>query len=419
MTSSIASTPAGTTASAISSVSETSPFGRIGRLTVERSALPALRDVWRELITRARTRNIFVDWEFISTWWDHFRGDRAGRVYTVQDERGRVVAIVPLYVETTRLRFGCVRVLRNVGHGDVINPDFLDALVVPGLEPMVARALAPYLIADAEWEYARWSDLVDDGSLVRIARELDRVTELELQKEQRSLCPYVSLPQEFDQYLATCSSTFRHKIRQRSRKIERDLKVSWQRVGGDIGVSTGIALLTRLHQQRMESTGRGGNFRKGRYREFHRELSERLARRGKLFFWVLFTEGQPFASEYGYLDRGVFYGYQMGFDPRYRSWSPGTYMMAVTMRKLIEEEGAHEMNFLRGTDDWKFRWTDEARPTVSLTLTRPGWRSHLARLRAGLSGPPALVLRFLIGRDSFNELRSTMRRFRRQLRRSV
>jgi len=87
-------------------------------------------------------------------------------------------------------------------------------------------------------------------------------------------------------------------------------------------------------------------------------------------------------------------------------------MTGVMVEKLIAR-GAREMNLLRGRDPWKFRWTDRARRTVRLTLVRPGWRSSYARLVAALSAPPPLVLRFLLGRDAFDELRRAWQRLLR------
>jgi hypothetical protein len=85
-------------------------------------------------------------------------------------------------------------------------------------------------------------------------------------------------------------------------------------------------------------------------------------------------------------------------------------MTGVVVEKLIEEEHAREMSLLRGRDPWKFRWTDEVRYTESITMIRPGLRSRWLHFGAALSQSPPLVLRSLIGRDAFDELRSATER---------
>lgn len=387
-------------------------------LTVERVPLPQLQAEWEALAPRARTRNVFNNWTFASTWWEHF-GDggsgtgappREGRVFVVRDASRHAVAIVPLYVDPEATRVGTVRVLKNVGFGDVVNPDFLDALCLPGLEEQVAAALAPPLFGDPGWDFAHFSELAEEGSLSIMASRWSEAGRALVKREMRSPCPYLPLPARFDDFLAAQNPHFRQQLRRYRRKIERELGVDWKRVGRDIGVEEGMALLARLHQARMEATGRGGNFKKDDYLHFHRALAERLDASGELYFWVLTIEGLPGASHYGFLHDGVYFGYQMGFTPEYERWSLGHYMTGVVLEKLIEEEKAREMSLLRGRDPWKFRWTDAVRCTETITMIRPGLRSRWRHFGAVVSQSPALVLRSLIGRDSFDELRAALQR---------
>ncbi|MBP7148530.1 MAG: GNAT family N-acetyltransferase [Acidobacteria bacterium] len=378
-------------------------------LRVELGSPQSLREDWERLLPLARTRNVFVSWHFLCTWWEHFQREREPRCFVVR-EGARAVAIVPLYLEQLDSRVGTVCVLRNVGYGDVVNPDFLDALVESGREQEVARALAPYVLAEP-WQLAEFSELEDDGSLTRMAAQWRAMGAVEVRSEPRSVCPYIPLPESLDAYLASRGSHFRQQLRRYRRVIERELGVEWRRVGVDVDAQTGIELLARLHQERMEASGRGGNFRKEDYANFHRDLAARLAEAGELYFWVLFIEGLPGASHYGFLHDGVYYGYQMGFTPHYERYSIGHYMTGVVLHKLIEEEGAREMNLLRGSDPWKFRWTSHARTTRALWMLRPGLRGRWAWLQRTLSQSPALVLRSLVGRDNFDELRGAMRLF--------
>jgi CelD/BcsL family acetyltransferase involved in cellulose biosynthesis len=385
-------------------------------LAVEVAPLPALRAEWTWLEPRSRTRNVFNGWTFVDAWWEHFRESvdgrtqREGRVFVVRNAAGQPVAIVPLYVDPRSTRLGRVRVLRNVGYGDVVNPDFLDALCIPGFEERVAAALAPRLFQDPGWDFAQFSELAEGGSLALMAQVWSEQRLALVRREARSPCPFLPLPASFDEFMAARNPHFRQQLRRYRRKIERELGVEWKRVGKDIDVDAGMDLLARLHQARMEATGRGGDFKKDDYQRFHRALAARLAERGELYFWVLTIEGLPGASHYGFLHDGVYYGYQMGFAGKYAKYSPGHYMTGVVMEKLIEEEHAREMSLLRGRDAWKFRWADEVRWTESITMLRPGLRSRWLHFGAVVSQSPPLVLRSLVGRDAFDELRSATAR---------
>ena len=385
-------------------------------LVVEEAPVPALREEWEALLPRARAGSVFVTWDFLATWWEHFRRSRRGRTLLVREPDGRPVAILPFYVERLATRFGEARVLRNVGYADVVNPDFLDVLVEQGREEEVADLVAPLLFDAPDWDFVEFSELDPEGSLPVMARRWARTRGLALLVEPRATCPYVPLPASFEEYLMGRNAHFRHQLRRYRRKIQRELGVTWKRVGVDLDVGTGIAQLAALHQERMEATARGGNFRKDDYRHFHRVLAERLARSGRLYFWVLFVEGTPIATHYGFLHDGVYFGYQMGFTPRFARYSPGHYMTGVVLEKLIEEEHAREMNLLRGTDAWKYRWTDRERRTVTVRLLPGSWRSRWAYLGAALSQSPPLVLRFLLGRENFEELRRCWKAARERVR---
>lgn len=373
-------------------------------LSVEQVPLLSLREEWQSLETRARTRSFFVGWTFLSTWWEHFHREREAKVFLLRDSRGEPVAIVPLYIEERVLPLGSVRVLRNVGFADVVNPDYLDALVLPGRENEVADALLPILFEGASWEFAEFSELDSRASLIRMVKRWRKITRGELRFDRRGICPYLELPSSSEEFMKSRNSHFRQQLRRYRRKIERDLRVRWRRVGQDVDLPSAMRALMSLHQERMEATGRGGNFRKRDYFAFHRVLAERLIQSGELYFWLLYVEGSPIATHYGFLHEGVYYGYQMGFSPRYHKYSPGHYMTGVVIDKLIEV-GVHEMNLLRGTDPWKFRWTQTTRETMTCVLIRPGWRSRTAFVRASLSAPPAIALRYVLGRDSFEEIR--------------
>ncbi|MFN7964634.1 MAG: GNAT family N-acetyltransferase [Acidobacteriota bacterium] len=373
------------------------------QLTVSLQPISELQSDWTELLTQARACNVFNSWEFLATWWEHFRRDRESRIFVVYDQT-RPIAIVPLCLQSRRGRFGRWRVLRNIGYGDVVNPDFLDALVVPGREDEVADAVAPLLLADPAWQFIELGELDAQGSMQQLARRWETHHGLVRRIDPKSTCPYVPLPASFDAFLAARNSHFRQQLRRYRRVIERELAVEWKRVGLDLSIEDGIAALTHLHQERMEATERGGNFKKSDYQAFHRGLAERLDRSGALFFWVLYSRGEPIATHYGFLHGTTYYGYQMGFTLRHHRYSPGHYMTGVVIEKLIGL-GAREMNLLRGTDNWKFRWTETVRQTINISLLRPTAASRWAFNRAGLSLPPALALRFLIGRESFEELR--------------
>ena len=64
------------------------------------SDLASLRGPWTELA--GQSDNVFATYEWLSTWWRHFGRNRPLLLTTVRDDRGELIAILPLYLATRR-----------------------------------------------------------------------------------------------------------------------------------------------------------------------------------------------------------------------------------------------------------------------------------------------------------------------------
>jgi CelD/BcsL family acetyltransferase involved in cellulose biosynthesis len=70
---------------------------------------------------------------------------------------------------------------------------------------------------------------------------------------------------------------------------------------------------------------------------------------------VLKLDGEPIGAIYAMALGETTYYYQAGFDPAKGSVSPGTLLVAHTIRHAIEEGAAH-FDFMRGDEPYKRRW---------------------------------------------------------------
>jgi CelD/BcsL family acetyltransferase involved in cellulose biosynthesis len=77
--------------------------------------------------------------------------------------------------------------------------------------------------------------------------------------------------------------------------------------------------------------------------------------RGWLWLSILRLEGEPIGAIYAMALGETCYFYQAGFDPSKGSISPGTLLVAATIRRAIEE-GKTKFDFLRGDEPYKRRW---------------------------------------------------------------
>ena len=87
---------------------------------------------WRDLNRRSRSGTMFLGPEWLEPWWKHFGEGRELATICVR-EGGRLIGLLPLFIETVRLAGIQVRRLAFMGDGDT-GCDDLDLLAEPGRE---------------------------------------------------------------------------------------------------------------------------------------------------------------------------------------------------------------------------------------------------------------------------------------------
>ena len=119
-------------------------------------------------------------------------------------------------------------------------------------------------------------------------------------------------------------------------------------------IDHGMNVLFEQHKLRWRKRGLPGAFL-GKSIRFHKEWAETASRNGWLRLSVLKLDGEPIGAIYAMALGETTYYYQAGFDPAKGSVSPGTLLVAYTIRRAIEE-GASHFDFMRGDEPYKRRW---------------------------------------------------------------
>jgi len=129
---------------------------------------------------------------------------------------------------------------------------------------------------------------------------------------------------------------------------------------------------------------------------FDGALIHAAAAQGCLRMGVLRTpDGTAIAAQYWLLSGGRAWLLKLCHDEASRSFSPGTVLTALMIRRLIEEDDVRELDFGRGDDAYKQLWVGQRRQRIGLTLADP-WHPlgllEVGRRRlAGLLGRPGMV----------------------------
>jgi CelD/BcsL family acetyltransferase involved in cellulose biosynthesis len=358
----------------------------------------ALGEQWNALLAASPADNVFLSWEWISTWWDVYGANSRLYVLSLRDDDGVLVGIAPLRIRRRSRLAGIVRlrVVEFIGTGGDVTPEYLDLIARPGYEAAVADAVADVLTED------RAIDAIDlrvcpntSVCLARLSERLGQQTRGLVQLRHDSTCPAMRLPPSWEIYWASRSKNHRKKLREYERRCERELEARVRLTATPEEIEPDMQTLTRLHHQRWNHRSRA--FQSGQYREFHLRLARLLMKRQALRLFSMEAGPKVVASLYCFAYNGRFSYYQAGRDPDYARYRVGLVLLHRAIAQAISE-GAHTFDFLSGDEDYKYTWADEQ--AVNLRLSQ--WKSGLARMvgrlsavagqiRARQSGPRALA----------------------------
>ena len=331
------------------------------------AALARLAPEWQALAEACPTATVFQTWEWNSLWWRHY-GRVPGRRLCVLAWRdtpdGRLIGLASLMTG-----WWYATPLRRLTFLGVGASDYHDLLAMPGREASIADAFYQWLRRRADWQIADLPQL-RETSLLRshLPRAEVGLTWLDAPQEA---CPFLLLPQTWDELL----KTFGKKTRSNIGYYERGLrKVYAVEIGAVTEAETLDAEMDRLfdlHQRRWNQRWLPGVFGGRRVQQFHRDAARALLGRDYLRLFTLKLDGETQACLYCFSFGDRLCYYQGGFEPTLAKWSLGTVLTAHAMQTAITE-GRAVFDFLRGDEPYKAKWTDQAQTNTRRLLTRRG-----------------------------------------------
>ena len=338
-----------------------------------------LESAWKGLLSNSPTATPFQTWEWQSIWTRHFA--RRSRLHIVAVHEGDdLVGLMPM-IQSQR----AWKTLKAIGTGA---SDYLHPIAMRGYETTVNESVARHL------DETKSPDLIDLHQ-IREDKPFASVSQGYVPIEQ-ARCLVLDLPGSYDDYLKTLSKSLRYDVKRLDKDLFKTGRAAVTQVDED-QIEEGMTRLFETHRKRWRKRGLPGAFI-GRAEAFHKEWAHSAIREGYLWLSLLKLDGETIGAIYAMTLGSTCYYYQAGFDPGKGSISPGTLLVASTIRRAIEE-GKQTFDFLRGDEPYKMRWKPQRvlanhrfLKAVSPVAGRVGLRWNGAgsvvesRLRARLEG---------------------------------
>ncbi|MGH2830287.1 MAG: GNAT family N-acetyltransferase [Actinomycetota bacterium] len=321
----------------------------------ELGAIDALADSWRALAARDPTATIFQTPEYAHTWWEEFGALRSLALVGMTGEDGALCGLAPLSMEPD----GGVHFV-----GDPAITDYLAPVSAAADRDVVAATLVEVAAGLDGFGRLSLSGLPGDSGWPEAIARAAKAAGMDVAEEPDDVCPVAPTGESWEAYLAALPGKQRHEIRRKARRLEA-VGAFRVRVATDESLDADLESFFALHRS---STGPKGKFMHENMAVYFRRLAHTLQSRGEMRLTVMYVGDEPVAALYGFSDGRTWSVYNSSYDHARRELSPGLVLVAEAIR-LACDEGCASFDFLRGAEEYKYRFGAVDRAVIRVTAT--------------------------------------------------
>jgi len=330
---------------------------------------------WRELVEKSPDATVFQTHEWLSTWWAMFGEGRSRSRILVAKKGDRLVGALPLYEADRRSGSAGHPILKWVGseHTDyhcALSENSDAGIVEALLEAAIELTGRHGEILLEELPQFSTADLVLSmrGSS---SREM-------IIKSAVTPCPRLKLLKNEQGVEAVLR---KQSMRRNVRRLATHGNIDVRHMTDPQQIRQYLPEFFEQHVDRWRSTKYPSLFETQVNRRFYEHLTETLGSQRKVVFSSLSLRGIPIAFHFGLCSGNDLLWYKPSFDMRLAYLSPGE----VLLRYLITyaaEKGFSALDFTRGDEDFKSRFSSEVRYNSSYHITRRGYRGRRMQLES-------------------------------------
>ena len=196
-------------------------------------------------------------------------------------------------------------------------------------------------------------------------------------------CPVLELPDSWDGYLKLLGKNMREQIKRYPKRLEKEFAVEYSLAQTEGEMQIALDDLFRLHGQRWRARGQTGVLATPKRQKFHRAVCSAFLKKDWLRLWTLRCDEKPVCVLLNYFYGGRYYFFIGGFDPNYSRWSVGVCLFSKVFARAIEE-GATEFDFLKGEEEYKYRYGATNRDYKTISWFQNSPRGELLKRRVAL-----------------------------------
>lgn len=328
----------------------------------------SLSNDWNSLLTCCSASHVpFLRHEYLATWWQTLGGGEWDSVelsiITIHNDQGELTTIAPLFFSRNREGIPALLLM-----GSIEISDYLDLITRTDSIQQNVDELLKYLVTGdvPAWEVLDFYNILEDSPTIPALKSSAEKLGLEFSSEQLQHCPYIPLPGDWERYLANINKKQRHEIRRKMRRAsEHTPPVSWHIVDDESNLDSEIDAFLQLMAQDPEKA----KFLTTVMRSQMRSTVHAAYKAGWLQLSFLQVGDQKVAGYLNFDFAGHLWVYNSGINFDHQELSPGWVLLGHLL-KWANENGRHFFDFMRGDEDYKYRFGAVDRFIFRLKVSR-------------------------------------------------
>ena len=322
--------------------------------------LSALSGEWDNLLAQSPNNTISLTWDWVRNWIDVYIDSDQLLCIAIYDKQ-KLVGLAPLWVKQTSY-FGIIKlkVLSFIGSEEIC-PDHLDFIIAEKYINKIPKLFweAVFGPLRKHWDIWEYHYVPSDSQILHQFCQIAGIEYncMKYEIEGYSICPYIALPDNWNNYVSSLSGNQRRALKISTDLIENAGTVSWDICKDVSNLDNLLASHIRLHHKSWQDRGQSGSFNTKKFNVFHRKFAENRLSRNELLLCSLNLDGNPIGSFYGFEHNKIMYYYLLGVD---REAVPKASIGRVVIGNCVRlsiERGCKELDLLRGFESYKYDWT--------------------------------------------------------------
>jgi len=344
----------------------------------------AIEQPWRKLEEAVEDRTPVSRFDYATTWYRHYCGDRAehygeplvGAAWSDSELAG----IAPC----TIWRGTCGKVpVRRIDFAG-FNAEGGEFLVPPDRAELVGDFLESAR-RDVRFDLLCLNGLDPDGEERRVLKEI-AASEGMPAGEVAYRYAVVDLHDGFDAYCRSMSRNFRRNLQRAEKKVEAAGTPEVEHISAVDDRTRLDGYLDRMFAIADASwKTRETGLMAEHHRAFYRETIALFSERDEADLAILTIDGRDAAFIVALVERDTYFDFTISFSDEFAAVSPGIYLMLQVLKRLPEAGIKRVVSY--GDHPYKLRWASGWVPRVRLSLFGRGPRARLARLAKFEIGP--------------------------------